>query len=65
MYNWFWLVLMEVAEPVKYLDAVLFYDSNLCNFILFYVSAQGASSDHLSNKNDLLLIFVLPTVYKV
>ena len=56
---------MEVAKPIKNLDAVLFYDSNLCNFIFFYVRAQGASSDHLCNKNDLLLIFVLPTVYKV
>ena len=62
---WLWLVLMEVAQSVQDLDAVLFYDSYLSNFILLNVSAEGAASDHLCDENDLLLVLVLPAVYKV
>ena len=62
---WFWLMLMEVAQSVKDLDAVLFYDSYLSNFILLNVSAESAASDHLGDENDLLLVLVLPAIYKV
>ncbi len=62
---WFWLMLMEVAQSVQDLDAVLFNDSYLSNFILLNVSAEGAASNHLGDEDDLLLVLVLPAIYKV
>ena len=54
------LLFMKVNQARKNRLTPSFYDTQLGNFVLFYISSQR-STRYLCNKNNFVLFFILPT----